>query len=120
MRVNGIHVQKVKRISQGKSEQVRASQSKSGDVWIKDTVCTCYTWNPLTTLGARSSAVLHCLHWLHLEPAHLLYYCLHWLHLEPTHLVLVSEALVVLSAQLCFILCQPLGILFADLHSVRV
>jgi hypothetical protein len=25
----------------------------------------------------------HCLHWLHLEPTHLLHY---WLHYEPTHL----------------------------------
>jgi hypothetical protein len=40
----------------------------------------------------------HCLHWLHLEPTHLLYYTgytwspltyctIHWLHLEPTHLL---------------------------------
>jgi hypothetical protein len=41
------------------------------------TVCTGYTWRPLTstilsalaTLGAHSP-VLYCLHWLHLAPTH--------------------------------------------------
>jgi hypothetical protein len=56
------------------------SQSKSGNVWIYSTVCTGYTWSPLTycttlsvlaALGAHSPTVLHCLYWLHLEPTHL-------------------------------------------------
>jgi hypothetical protein len=32
--------------------------------------------------------LVHCVHWLHLEPTHLLYYTVYyWLHLEPTHLL---------------------------------
>jgi hypothetical protein len=47
------------------------------------TICTGYTWSPLTrcttlsalaTLGDHSPTVLHYLHWLHLETTHLLYY----------------------------------------------
>jgi hypothetical protein len=57
---------------------VTASWSTSGIVWIDNTVCTGYTWSPrtstilsaLATLGAHSP-VLYCLHWLHLEPTHL-------------------------------------------------
>jgi hypothetical protein len=72
--VDGIQVKKVRRIS----------QSKSGNIWIENTVCT------LATLGAHSPTVLHCLPYythqaqvsnrmdlgylLHSEPTHLLYY----------------------------------------------
>jgi hypothetical protein len=60
-----------------------ASQSKSNNVWIENTVCTGCTWSPLTycttlsalaALGAHPPTVLHCLYWLHLEPTPLLYY----------------------------------------------
>jgi hypothetical protein len=63
--VDGIQVHKV----------VTVSRSKSGNVWIYNTVCTGYTWSPLTlsttlyalaTLGAHSPSLPHCLHWLHL------------------------------------------------------
>jgi hypothetical protein len=59
------------------------SQSKSNIVWIYNTVCTGYTCSLLsaltycTTLAALatlaahsllSPTVLHCMHWLHLQP----------------------------------------------------
>jgi hypothetical protein len=79
--VDAIQVRKVEAVS----------QSKSNIVWIYSTVYAGYTWSPLTwsttlatlgahspstalllaTLGAHSPTVLH---WLHLEPTHLLYY----------------------------------------------
>ena len=45
--VDGIQVEKV----------TTTSQSKSSNVWIYNTICTGYTWSPLTWASVSSSGV---------------------------------------------------------------